>query len=85
MIEVKGPVHQDAPRFALSVNIRSPGWTRTNDVSLFRGNKVVAVLRTTSNVKPVFVSPGHKIDVAGSVENIMNCIFNQKTALPTAD
>jgi deoxyribonuclease V len=40
---------------------------------LFRGNTVGAVLRTRDNVKPVFVSPGHRIDLEGAIEIILGC------------
>ncbi len=36
-----------------------------------RGSIVGAVLRTRTGVKPVFVSPGHRIDVRGSIDMIM--------------
>ncbi len=40
----------------------------------YKGRKVGAVLRTRSNVKPVFVSPGHLIDIESSVEIVMRCV-----------
>ncbi len=33
-----------------------------------------AVLRTRAKVKPLFVSPGHKIDIATSVQLVMACV-----------
>ena len=36
-----------------------------------QGKVVGAVLRTRKNVKPVFVSPGHKVDVNTSIELIL--------------
>jgi len=38
---------------------------------LREGVEVGAVVRTKTNVKPVFVSPGHKIDLATSVQIIL--------------
>jgi deoxyribonuclease V len=37
----------------------------------YKGDTVGAVLRTQTDVKPVFVSPGHRIDLAGSIDMIM--------------
>lgn len=37
------------------------------------GKKIGAVLRTREGVKPVFVSPGHMIDMEGSIKIIMEC------------
>jgi len=47
-----------------------------------KGIKVGAVLRTRSNVKPVFVSPGHKIDIDSSVEIVMNCVSKYRIPEP---
>lgn len=40
----------------------------------YQGKRVGTVLRTRTNVRPVFVSPGHKIDIAGSARIIMDCL-----------
>lgn len=40
----------------------------------YKGMKVGAVLRTRSNVRPVFVSPGHMIDIDSSIEIVMKCV-----------
>jgi deoxyribonuclease V len=34
---------------------------------------VSAVLRTRKNVKPVFISPGHKIDFNTSIDLVLKC------------
>jgi len=39
----------------------------------YRGDTVGAALRTREAVNPVFVSPGHRIDVAGSIEITLAC------------
>ena len=39
---------------------------------LWEGKKVGAVLRTRENVKPLFVSPGHRIDLRKSIQLILN-------------
>ncbi len=53
----------------------------------YRGMKVGAVLRTKSNVKPLFVSPGHMIDIESSIEMVMECVTNYRIPEPlrTAD
>jgi deoxyribonuclease V len=48
---------------------RRGGWTFLRD-----GDEVIgAVLRTRKGVKPVFVSPGHRVDLATAVEYTMRC------------
>jgi len=51
-----------------------PG-TDKGDRSLlkFSGKTIGVVLRTKENVKPVFVSPGHRIDLQSSVDIILQC------------
>ena len=39
----------------------------------YNGKTVGVVLRTKDKVKPVFVSPGHRIDLQSSVEIILRC------------
>lgn len=41
------------------------------------------VLRTRDNVKPVYVSPGHLIDVQHSVEFVLNCCTKYRLPEPT--
>jgi len=48
----------------------------------FNNEIIGAVLRTRPYVKPVFVSPGHKIDLAGSIEIVMNCIDKYRIPEP---
>ena len=40
---------------------------------VFDGRTVGAVLRTRPGVKPVFVSPGHRVGLDDSVEAVLNC------------
>ncbi|MBI5025511.1 MAG: endonuclease V [Nitrospirae bacterium] len=40
---------------------------------MYKGKVIGAVLRTRDNVKPVFVSPGHRIDLKGSIEIVLGC------------
>jgi deoxyribonuclease V len=39
----------------------------------YRNQSVGAVLRTRNNVRPVFVSPGHLIDLKTAVDIVLNC------------
>lgn len=39
----------------------------------YGGDVVGAVLRTRNGVRPVFVSPGHRIDLKGSVDIVLGC------------
>lgn len=51
-----------------------PGKTKGSWSPLNILDKTVgAVLRTRANVKPVFVSPGHRIDIEGSVRLVLEC------------
>ncbi|MET6997275.1 deoxyribonuclease V [Chitinophaga defluvii] len=50
---------------------------------LNKGVMIGAVLRTKPNVKPVFVSPGYKMDVPGSLSLITQCIGNYRLPEPT--
>jgi deoxyribonuclease V len=47
---------------------------------LFIEEIVGAVLRTKDNVKPLFVSPGHRIDIQGSIDIVLAC--SQKYRIP---
>lgn len=40
----------------------------------FRNRLAGAVLRSRTGVKPIFVSPGHKMDVASSLKITLNCL-----------
>jgi deoxyribonuclease V len=47
------------------------------------GKAVGVVLRTRKNVKPVFVSPGHKIDLATSIDLVLKSCRGYKLPEPT--
>ncbi len=49
---------------------------------IYRGVKVGAVLRTRTNVRPVFVSPGHLMDIESSVEIVMKCVTDYRIPEP---
>lgn len=40
----------------------------------YRGMEVGAVLRTRAHVRPVFVSPGHLVDIESAVRIVMMCV-----------
>ncbi len=44
--------------------------------------KVGAVLRTRSKVKPLFISPGHLIDIESAVEIVMRCVLGYRIPEP---
>ncbi len=48
----------------------------------YRGEKVGAVVRTRSLVKPVFVSPGHLADIESSVEIVLRCVYRYRIPEP---
>ena len=59
---------------SLLEEVRLPDPGKGNFDLLRRGKEEVgAVLRTRENVKPVFVSPGHRIDLMSSIEVILAC------------
>lgn len=39
-----------------------------------KGEAIGVVLRTRTNVKPVYISPGHKISLPSSVDFVMRCV-----------
>lgn len=45
-----------------------------------KGEKVGAVLRTRANVKPIFISPGHRVDLATSIRIVLTTC--QKYRIP---
>lgn len=44
-----------------------------------------AVLRTRKNVKPIFVSPGHMIDLASSIQIVLQCLDRTRIPKPTRE
>jgi deoxyribonuclease V len=63
---------------------REPGTKKGNSTFLsYKGEQVGAVLRTRTNVKPLFVSPGHKIDLDSSVRIVINCTTKLRLPEPT--
>jgi len=53
---------------------------------LKEGEEVLgAILRTRRKVKPIFVSPGYKIDLLNSIEIIIKCIVKYRLPLPVRE
>lgn len=48
-----------------------------------RGETLGVVLRSRENVKPIFVSPGHRLSVATSLDWVMRCLGRTKLPEPT--
>jgi deoxyribonuclease V len=48
----------------------------------YHGTRVGAVVRTRSNVRPVFVSPGHLSDIESSVEIVLRCTSGYRIPEP---
>ncbi len=48
------------------------------------GDEIIgAVLRTREDVSPVFISPGHKIDLKSSIEMVSKCLRGHRLPEPT--
>lgn len=64
-------------------SFKEPGFKRGEWSSIeYNGRTVGAVLRTRYDVRPVFVSPGHRIDLKGSVEIVIGCITKYRIPEP---
>jgi deoxyribonuclease V len=49
-----------------------PGWKRGAHASLLFQEKIVgAVVRTRDNIRPLFISPGHKVSLKNAVEIVL--------------
>jgi len=49
---------------------------------IYKGEQVGAVLRTRDNVRPVFVSPGHLIDLPSSIAILLQCLTRYRIPEP---
>lgn len=48
-----------------------------------RGETIGVALRTRANVKPVYVSAGHKISLTSAIDYVMRCVTKYKLPEPT--
>jgi deoxyribonuclease V len=67
-------------------DFEEPG-SRAGSRSVLRHREDIigAVVRTRDGVRPVFVSPGHRIDTDGSVEIILGCLDGLRVPKPTRE
>ncbi len=62
---------------------KEPGFKKGDWSSLrYKGRTVGAVLRTRDNVRSVFVSPGHGIDLKGSIKIVLGCTTKYRIPEP---
>jgi deoxyribonuclease V len=62
---------------------KEPGAGKGDWSPLHYGGKVVgAVLRTRDRVRPLFISPGHRIDLKASIEIVLGCTGNYRIPEP---
>ncbi|HDP36559.1 MAG TPA: deoxyribonuclease V [Candidatus Atribacteria bacterium] len=70
----------------LSGEYTSVGEEKGDYALLKEGEEVLgAVLRTKRKVKPIFVSPGYKIDLPNSIEIVLKCIIKYRLPLPVRE
>ena len=70
----------------LSGKYTSVGEEKGDYTLLKEGEEILgAVLRTRRKVKPIFVSPGHKIDLSNSIEIVLKCIVKYRLPLPVRE
>lgn len=61
-----------------------PGRQRGDRVPLVFENAIVGTVLTTRNgIKPMYISPGHLLDVSASAELVMNCLGRYRVPEPT--
>lgn len=62
-----------------AIPARKGEWTALQD----GGETIGAVLRTRERVKPVYVSPGHRMDLAHALAIVMRCVTRYRLPEPT--
>lgn len=61
-----------------------PGLGKGDQVPLIvDGEEVGALLTTRSNVKPLYISPGHRIDLASAIPLVLSCTSRYRLPEPT--
>ncbi|UCH79891.1 MAG: endonuclease V [Nitrospiraceae bacterium] len=62
---------------------KTPGYSKGDYSSLLHKGKIIGtVLRTRDKVKPVFISPGHLIDVKSSMDILIKCTTRYRLPEP---
>ena len=70
----------------LSGEYTSVGEEKGDYALLKEGEEILgAVLRTRRKVKPIFISPGHKIDLSNSIEIVLKCTEKYKLPVPVRE
>lgn len=49
----------------------------------YNGRVIGAVLRTKQNVRPLFISPGHQIDLESAIKLVLECVTKYRLPEPT--
>ena len=63
---------------------RSPGYEKgASSPLLYRGRRVGVILRTKRGVKPIYVSPGHRIDIKASQQLVISACTRYRLPEPT--
>lgn len=63
-----------------------PGRMAGSCSALYDGpEKIGAVVRTRTDTRPIFVSPGHKISIESAVEIVLNCTDGYRIPKPTRE
>jgi deoxyribonuclease V len=61
-----------------------PGMNKGDQSPLtYRNEKIGTVLRSKNNVKPLFISPGHRVDQDTAIEITMHCLTKYRLPEPT--
>jgi deoxyribonuclease V len=62
---------------------KEPGQKKGDNTPLiYDGKAVGVVLRTRDNVRPLFVSPGHMVDIKGAVQIVSRCLGKYRIPEP---
>ena len=52
---------------------------------IFKGERVGVVLRTRDNVKPIFVTQGHRVSLESATELVRQCLDGLRIPKPTRE